>query len=143
MGTSTNHLGVGFVDHAHRCVPEDGVLGVLAGGGNLVPNRMDPRHRNLVWGMVMEMVREQLDELLVDGYTLLEPSKYDAAIVGIVERNGIEAVVAYDLDQVIRILVEDGMEHHEAIEFYMTNIVGAWMGDHTPAFVTLINTGEK
>lgn len=91
----------------------------------------------------METIREKLDDLLVDGYTVMEPSKYDAAIIGIVERNDIETVVAYDLEKVIDILMEDGMEEHEAIEFYMNNIVGAWMGDYTPAFVTLIKTGEK
>ena len=90
--------------NAHLCVSKDGFLGILAGGGNLVPDCMDPRNRNLVWSMVMETVREKLDDLLVDGYTLLEPATYDEAIVGFVERYGMSTVVIYDLDKVIKIL---------------------------------------
>ena len=60
---------------------------------------------------------------------------FDDAIIGKGERFH-DSFVVYDLGKVLNILVErDGMTMEEAWEFYEFNIVGAWVGDETPAFV--------
>ena len=62
---------------------------------------------------------------------------FDDAIIGRGERFH-DTFVVYDLDKLLGILMErDGMTEEEAREFYEFNIVGAWVGEKTPAFVTL------
>lgn len=72
------------------------------------------------------------DELLVmDGY--------DDCIVGIVERLGQDPIVCYDKKKILNNLKKDGMNEEEAEEFFYFNQLGAWMGNLTPCFVTLID----
>lgn len=71
------------------------------------------------------------DELLVmDGY--------DDCIVGIVERLGQDPIVCYDKKKILNNLKKD-MNEEEAEEFFYFNQLGAWMGNLTPCFVTLID----
>ncbi len=60
------------------------------------------------------------------------------AIVGIVERFGMEPVVLYDREKVIRILMDRGMDEEAAEEWYGFNTLGTWAGNGTPAFASLI-----
>lgn len=47
-------------------------------------------------------------------------------------------LAVYDLEKCIKILMErDGMDEDEAIEFLEFNTLGAWVGEHTPIFLTL------
>lgn len=86
----------------------------------------------------MSTIREHLAELDIE-VMLLEPSDMDAAILGLVERCGMEPVVCYDRNKVIAILMErDGMDEAEAEEFFDFNIGGAYMGESTPMFLTPI-----
>ena len=71
---------------------------------------------------------------------LLYADGFDEAILGICERACSDVVVAYDRDKFIDILVErDGMSYEEAIEHFDFNVVGAWVGDNTPVFLTLMD----
>lgn len=80
------------------------------------------------------MTREEIAEinpeaLLCDGF--------DEAIIGIAERINLGPVVAYSVDKIIDIMVDrDGMTYEEAMEYYEYNILGSWMGDNTPIFIT-------
>lgn len=80
--------------------------------------------------MSIEEIEEINPEaLLCDGF--------DEAIIGMAERINLGPVVAYDVDKMIDIMVErDGMTYEEAIEYFDFNIVGAWMGENTPVFIT-------
>jgi len=80
--------------------------------------------------------REQILELVEDAM-FMEPATYDDAILGVAYRFGMQPVVAYDKDRVITIMAED-MDLEEAEEFFEFNTIGAWMGDLTPLFITLI-----
>jgi hypothetical protein len=72
------------------------------------------------------------DELLVmDGY--------DECIVGIVERSGQDPIVCYDKKKILNNLKKGGMNEEEAEEFFYFNQLGAWKGNPTPCFVTLID----
>ena len=58
-------------------------------------------------------------------------------IIGLADRINLGPVVAYSVEKIIEILINrDGMSHEEALEFYHYNIVGAWMGEYTPIFIT-------
>ena len=80
--------------------------------------------------MTLDDISEMSPEaLLCDGF--------DEAIIGLGTRIGMELVVAYDVEKIIGILMDrDGMNYEEAVEYYDFNIVGAWMGEFTPIFIT-------
>ena len=62
---------------------------------------------------------------------------FDDAIIGMAERINLGPVVAYSVSKIIDIMIErDGMTYEEALEFYEYNIVGSWMGENTPVFIT-------
>lgn len=66
---------------------------------------------------------------------------FEEAIVGMAERCGQPALVVYDIDIIIDILKNrDGMDETEATEFFNFNIIGAWMGEHTPLFLSRYET---
>jgi len=68
----------------------------------------------------------------------LEPhDKFDKAIIGVVERINLH-VLCYDVAHILLILQED-MSEDEAQEYFDYNIMGSWMGDHTPVYMTNTN----
>ena len=79
-------------------------------------------------------------EFIQDNYPdVLIADGFDKAIMGIVERFGMNPVVLYNKNKCINIMIKrDGMTEEEAIEFYYYNIVGAHMGDYTPCFAEVL-----
>ena len=79
-------------------------------------------------------------EFIQDNYPdVLIADGFDKAIMGIVERFGMNPVVLYNKNKCINIMIKrDGMTEEEAIEFYYYNIVGAYMGDYTPCFAEVL-----
>jgi hypothetical protein len=73
----------------------------------------------------MSISEEHPDLLTLDGF--------DEAVVGIVERAGLLAV-CYNRTKIINILMRD-MNYEEAMEYYEFNILGAYMGEHTPVYL--------
>ena len=60
---------------------------------------------------------------------------FDEAIIGVGRQFNTDIVV-YDEEKCIKILMErDGMTDEEAEEFFEFNVVGAYVGEHTPIFV--------
>lgn len=75
------------------------------------------------------------DEIDPDG-NLMFADGLDRAIIGVGDRCGQPAIVAYDVSKVIEILMtRDGMSYEEATEFFEFNISGAWMGELTPIWI--------
>lgn len=71
---------------------------------------------------------------------LLFADGFDDAIVGVVEGFNVGPVVAYNKEAVLNTLViRDGMTIDEAIEFFEFNIVGSYVGEFTPMFLTRIS----
>ena len=66
---------------------------------------------------------------------------FDDAIIGIGERCGQPSLVAYDRDKCIEILAEQFSDDEDpyttAVEYFDFNVVGAWVGESTPIFITL------
>ena len=85
----------------------------------------------------MPITPQELVELYPD-QELLFADGFEAAIIGMIEgwRGGSRvAVVCYDYDTCIEILVErDGMDE-DAEEFFEFNVLGAYVGDLTPVFL--------
>ena len=73
-------------------------------------------------------IAEQYPELLVaDGF--------DKAIIG-VSTSFNKKSVAYDTNKCIKILMtRDNMTQLEAIEYFEYNVIGSYMGEHTPSFI--------
>lgn len=67
----------------------------------------------------------------------LEPaSLYDQAIIGVASRIGHEDILAYDKDQIMMLLIKDGMTEEDAMDHFYYNIIGSWVGEGTPIFVS-------
>lgn len=79
------------------------------------------------------------DELSDYNEEMLFADGFDDALIGIVEQFGRPPVALYDYDKCVAILMErDDMEEGEAIDFLGYNTLGAYVGENTPAFATLI-----
>lgn len=78
-----------------------------------------------------ETIAEDYPDLLV-----LEPEYFDDAIIGLAQRIGMD-VVCYDKEKVLELLcVKEGMTYEDAIEHFEFNIIGSWVGDTTPVFLS-------
>ena len=71
------------------------------------------------------------DVMLMDGF--------EDCIIGICERIGQEPIVTYDKEKIInKLIVEDDFTEEDALDFFYYNQIGAWLGDTTPCFVTIL-----
>ena len=78
------------------------------------------------------MNRKKLAELHPE---LLVADGFDDAIIG-VARTFNNLSVAYDTNKCIEILkTRDNMSEDDAIEYFEYNVVGSYMGKHTPSFI--------
>lgn len=69
------------------------------------------------------------DVLFADGW--------DDAFLGITANHHHAIVAVYDYDKIIEIMVErDGVTYEDAEEFVEFNIVGAYVGERTPIYVS-------
>ena len=82
-------------------------------------------------------LQEKLEEhesdaglILVDGF--------DDAFIGTGWQCGNEPCAVYDREKCIEILVEQGMEHDDAVEYFEFNVAGAYVGKQTPIFLERI-----
>ena len=98
--------------------------------------------------------REWVDEIIDADEGVYLADGFDEAIIGISERAGRSRIVAYDRDKCIEIIIshsshvgsrstEDGLtcdeKYEEAVEYFDYNVIGSWLGDGTPEFLTLYN----
>jgi hypothetical protein len=67
---------------------------------------------------------------------LLEPSYFDKAIVGVVQRCNSVQAICYDANKCIKLLEKyEGMSEEDAGEYFVYNTQGAFVGEHTPVFL--------
>ena len=70
------------------------------------------------------------DALLADGF--------EDAFIGFAERCASEPVAVYDYRRAVKVLTErDGMSEEGAEEFLQFNVLGAYVGERTPWFLTV------
>ena len=80
--------------------------------------------------------KEDLMEILAEEECLLADG-FNDAIVGVT--CGANVVAVYDIDRVIEILVEEGMDYDDAVEHVDFNIVGSYVGEKTPMFMSFVS----
>ena len=89
--------------------------------------------------MIASEIRRYLADLDPD---LLLADGFDDALIGYVQKFN-QTAALYDRQKCIEILMKrDGMTDEEAEEFFEFNVVGAFVGDYTPAFATLLKTEQ-
>lgn len=82
-----------------------------------------------------EIADRNEEALMIDGH--------DNAIMGMVEIPGMGDIVLYDPEIIVKNLMKHDMSREEALEFFMFNINGAYLGTGTPAmFVKLASLEE-
>ena len=70
-------------------------------------------------------------------------NNHDNAILGVGSRCGMPTVAIYDAEMIrCNFRLESGMSEHDAIEFFNFNVAGAYLGENTPIFVELYDTGN-
>lgn len=83
--------------------------------------------------------REEIEDRYCDDENLLFIDGFDDAIVGVV--NGIsmkhQSKVCYATEEIISILVGQGLSYEEAVEHFDFNISGSYMGENTPCFIDI------
>jgi hypothetical protein len=84
----------------------------------------------------MKTIKQEIIENY--GEEILMMDGYDDCIIGVVEQFGRPPIVCYNRELVIRKLMDEGMSEEESIEFFEYNQIGAWVGDYTPCFITLL-----
>ena len=83
-------------------------------------------------------MEEKIDWLIEHDEEILTADGFDYALIGVCERAGQPTIAMYDKDKCINLLIErDGMTEEEAEEYFYFNVVGAWVGEYPPCFVTL------
>ena len=78
------------------------------------------------------MKKEQTSEANED---MLFADGFDEALMGHVERAGSPSIACYDKYKCIDMLAND-MSYEDAIEYFYFNIVGSYVGENTPCFLT-------
>ena len=82
------------------------------------------------------MTPDQLKEILADeNPEALLWDGLESAFVGIARRCGQPTLAVYDYDLCIKVFTADGMTYEEAVEYIEFNVVGGWLGEHTPVML--------
>lgn len=93
--------------------------------------------------VMQKQQREITEWLLGFNEDILTADGFEDAFMGVCHQYGRPPVAAYDYDACIKLLVDrDGMSHEEAEEYFSFNVIGAYVGESTPVFVTLWGHNE-
>lgn len=85
------------------------------------------------------MTKDEMVEALAENEALLADG-FEDALIGYAERFSSGPIAMYDKDKCLGILMQrDGLSWDEASEFFEFNVQGAWVGDKTPVYVSLIS----
>ena len=81
-------------------------------------------------------MRDRLEYLMevLEEEEALVAKDFEDALIGYT--NGANLVAVYDYDVCVHILMEDNMTYEQAIEYMEYNVVGGYVGEKTPIFIT-------
>ena len=74
-------------------------------------------------------VLEEEECLTADGF--------DDALVGCTY--GANVVAVYDINKMIEVLIQEGLEYDDAVEFLDYNVVGAHLGEKTRMYINFVS----
>ena len=83
-------------------------------------------HRNI------EALREVLREINPD---MVLFDDMDSAVVGVVRISGVGTIACYDMNLAIQSFMSQGMSREEAQDWVEFNVLDAYVGEFTPAFL--------
>ena len=87
-------------------------------------------------GMLKNGIRYMKRELIAEiNEEMLFADGFDDALVGYIERAGMPSIACYDKYKCVDILAED-MDFEEALEYFYFNVLGSYVGENTPCFLT-------
>jgi hypothetical protein len=67
---------------------------------------------------------------------MLKADGFEGAFLGVCRRFGQQPIIAYSRELCVETLMRrDGMDDEEADDFFCFNVLGAWVGEGTPAFI--------
>lgn len=85
----------------------------------------------------MKNTKEQIEEWVSDAFPeddILIADGFEDAFIGVaIQFNN--PIPLFDYEKCIEILQKDGMSLSEAQEYFDFNVIGAWVGKGTPAFL--------
>lgn len=93
----------------------------------------------------MNAIQTYIEETLPDDQTIVLADGLEDAFIGVGRTFNSIPVAIYNTDKVIEILMtRDVMTHEEALEFFDFNIAGAYVGESTPIFMSVMerSTGQ-
>jgi hypothetical protein len=85
----------------------------------------------------MNTKREQIDEWVSQAFPedeILFADGFEDAFLGVAMQFN-KPITIFDYDECLTILQKDGMTYSEAEEYMQFNVVGAYVGENTPAFL--------
>ena len=86
----------------------------------------------------MNKTKLTIDEIAEINPEAMMADGFDDAILGMCIQFGTEPIVAYDYEKCLNILMErDGINRTDAIDFMEFNVIGSYVGLHTPVFIMI------
>lgn len=83
---------------------------------------------------MLSMNKEELMEVLAEEECLTADG-FDDALVGC--SYGANVVAVYDINKMIGVLVNEGMDWDDALEHIEYNVIGSYVGEKTPIYISL------
>ena len=81
--------------------------------------------------------KEDWDDLMEEFEGALMATGFEEALIGFGYQFN-KTLAVYDRDKCINILIATGMDYEEAVEYFEFNVVGSYVGETTPVFISLI-----
>tara|TARA_R100001510_G_scaffold53521_1_gene55193 strand:- start:560 stop:826 length:267 start_codon:yes stop_codon:yes gene_type:complete len=81
------------------------------------------------------MTREEMMEILAEEECLTADG-FDKALVGCTYEADVVAV--YDVDLMVTVLMEEGLDWMDAMEYLEYNVFGAYVGEKTPKYMRFV-----
>lgn len=92
----------------------------------------------------MNKLKEQIDSWVDENYPdqeILLADSFEEAFVGVATQFD-KPIAVFDRQKCIKILMRD-MSEEDAYEYFAFNIEGAYVGEHTPAFIEFFSPETK
>jgi|TARA_R100000482_G_scaffold24765_1_gene7459 hypothetical protein len=81
--------------------------------------------------------KEDWDDLMEEFEGALMATGFEEALIGFGYQFN-KTLAVYDRTKCLNILMSTGMDYEEAVEYFEFNVVGSYVGETTPVFISLI-----
>ena len=81
--------------------------------------------------------KEDWEDLMEEFEGALMATGFEEALIGFGYQFN-KPLAVYDRNKCLNILMSTGMDYEEAVEYFEFNVVGSYVGETTPVFISLI-----